>query len=174
MSFDGASLEINGGEIHVSDNFPIGTNGSTGRGNNTIVMNGGLLEGHIESPTYEAIGVYIANNDTFIMNDGEIKAYNGAGLLMRGGTVQINGGKITATGVAGGGGYIGDKKTIMSQSAIIYDEKSNYPGKEGMNLTVSGGTFVGFDKSIDVQSTEVEPQVFVFGGAFVPPYVPAD
>ena len=174
MSFEGATLELNDGKIFVSDNFPIGTNGNAGNGNNTIIMNGGYYEGRITSPTYEAIGVYIANNDTFIMNDGEIKAINGAGILMRGGTVELNGGKITATGVEGGGGYIGDKKTVMSQSAIIYDEKSNYPGKAGMNLTVNGGTFVGFDKSIDIQSTEVEPKVVVNGGAFVPPYVPAD
>lgn len=174
MAFDGASMEINGGKIVVSDNFPIGTNGSENRGNNTIVMNGGYLEGHITSNGYEAIGIYIANNDTFTMNDGEIFVENGAGILMRGGTVTLNGGKIKTTGIEGGGGWIGDNKTVMSQSAIIYDEKSNYPGKVGMNLTVNGGTYVGFDKSIDVQSTEVEPQVFVNGGAFVPPYVPVD
>ena len=174
MAFDGAELEINGGKIVVFDNFPIGTNGSENRGNNTIVMNGGYLEGHITSNGYEAIGIYIANNDTFTMNDGEIFVENGAGILMRGGTVTLNGGKIKTTGIEGGGGWIGDNKTVMSQSAIIYDEKSNYPGKVGMNLTVNGGTYVGFDKSIDVQSTEVEPQVFVNGGAFVPPYVPSD
>ena len=174
MAFEGATVEVNGGKIVVTDNFPIGTNGNSGQGNNTIIINGGYLEGHIESPTYEAIGIYIANNDTFIMNDGEVFVENGAGLLMRGGNVTLNGGKIRCTGVEGGGGFIGDQKTVMSQSAIIYDEKSNYPGKEGMELTVNGGTFIGFDKSIDVQSTEVEPKVYVYGGAFVPPYVPTD
>lgn len=174
MSFDGASLEINGGEIYVSDNFPIGTNGTDGRGNNTIIMNGGYLESHIVSEGYEAIGVYIANNDTFIMNDGEIKAIDGAGILMRGGTVELNGGKITATGHVGGGGYVGDKKKVMSQSAVIYDEASNYPGKEGINLTINGGIFVGFDHSLEVLSNDAEPAVVINGGAFVPPYVPVD
>jgi len=174
MAFDGAEVEFNGGTLLIDDNFALGTNGSTGRGNNTITMNGGYIDAHIVTNGYEAIGVYIANNDTFTMNGGEIFAENGAGILMRGGNVTLNNGKIKTTGVEGGGGWIGDKKTVMSQSAIIYDEKSNYPGKEGMNLTVNGGTFVGFDKSIDIQSTEVEPKVYVYGGAFVPPYVPAD
>ena len=174
MAFDGASVEFNGGELLIDDNFALGTNGSENRGNNTIVMNGGKIDAHIVTAGYEAIGIYIANNDTFTMNGGEIFAENGAGILMRGGTVTLNNGKIKTTGVEGGGGWIGDNKTVMSQSAIIYDEKSNYPGKAGMNLTVNGGTFVGFDKSIDVQSTEVEPKVYVYGGAFVPPYVPAD
>jgi len=174
MAFEGASIEVNGGKVVATDNFPIGTNGSDGQGNNTIVINGGYLEGHIVSPTYEAIGIYIANNDTFIMNDGEVFVENGAGLLMRGGNVTFNGGSIRCTGIEGGGGFIGDQKTVMSQSAIIYDEKSDYPGKKGMQLTVNGGTFVGYDKSIDVQSNEVEPKVYVYGGAFVPPYVPAD
>ena len=103
------------------------------------------------------------------MNGGEFKVFNGAGILMRGGTVELNGGKITATGVEGGGGWIGDQKTVMSQSAIIYDEKSNYPGKEGMNLTINGGVFIGFDHSIDVQSNEENPKVTVNGGSFIPP-----
>ena len=168
MAFSGATLELNNGKIIVTDNFPIGTNGSSGQGNNTIIVNGGYYEGHITSPKFEAIGVYIANNDTFIMNGGEIKAYNGAGILMRGGNVTLNNGKITATGVEGGGGFIGDQKTKMSQSAIIYDEKSKYPGSKGMNLTINGGVYVGFDKSLDVQSTEETPKITINGGAFIP------
>lgn len=174
MAFDGAGIEMNGGSITMVDNFGIGTNGTGGRGKNTIVMNDGYIEAHIISDGFEAIGVYIANDDTFIMNGGEIYSINGAGLVMRGGTVELNGGKIRCTGEEGGGGYVGDKKKVMSQSAVIYDEASNYPGKEGMNLTINGGTFVGFDHSVEVLSTEANPQVSVNGGAFIPVYVPVD
>jgi hypothetical protein len=62
----------------------------------------------------------------------------------------------------------------MSASAVIYHESANYPGKAGMILTINGGTLVGADKSVDVQSTEVEPKVYVYGGDLTPPYVPVD
>ncbi len=170
MSFNGAEIELNGGEVNVSDNFCIGTNGNSGQGNNTIVMNGGLLTGHITTAGYEAIGVYIANNDTFIMNDGEIFADNGAGICMRGGTVIINDGVITATGEPGTTGWIGDNKTKMSKSAVIYHESANYPGKTGMSLTINGGIFTGVDHSVEVLSNEDTPKVTVAGGTFDPAY----
>lgn len=173
---EGGIVEVNGGRIIVSDNFVIGTNKVENKGGNTILINDGYFEGHNTKENYEAVGIYVANNDTFTMNNGEIFVENGAGILVRGGAVILNNGSVTATGVANGGGYIDDEVTIMSQSAIIYDEKSDYPGKsvEGISITVNGGTYIGFDKSIDVQSTEVEPQVVVNGGAFVPTYVPTD
>ncbi len=169
-AFDGGDIEINGGTIECEDNFALFTNGSSGRGGNTIVVNDGLLIGNIKSAGYEAIGVYIANNDTFVMNGGEIRANNGAGLCMRAGTVTINDGKIVATGEAGTTGKIGDSNIQMSKSAIIYHESANYPGKGGMNLTINGGEFIGVDHSLEVLSNEVEPAVDVNGGEFTPAY----
>ena len=166
-----AEVEVNGGEITVSDNFCLFTNGSAGQGGNKITLNGGKLTGNITSPGYEAIGVYIANNDTFVMNGGEILANNGTGLCMRGGNVTINDGKIVATGESGRDGKIADDPTIMTDtSAIIYHETANYPGKAGMKLTVNGGRIVSVDHSIQVLSNEAEPQVFVNGGNLTPAY----
>ena len=170
MAFSGAALEINGGQLEGTDNFAVATNGSAGKGNNTIVMNGGSLVGRIQSAGYEAIGVYIANNDTFIMNDGDILAIDGAGLVMRGGQVTINGGKIVATGVANTTGWVGDNKTQMSKSAVIFHETANYPGNAGMKLTINDGIFIGIDNSIEVLSNSEEPQVYVNGGSFSPSY----
>ena len=170
MAFDGASLEIDGGQLAARDNFAIGTNGTNGRGNNTIVLNDGLLVGNIVSDGYEAIGVYIANNDTFIMNGGDILAQNGAGIVMRGGNVTINGGKIVSTGTAGTTGWVGDNKTKMSKSAIIFHETANYPGNANMRLEINDGIFIGVDHSVEVLSNAVEPQVFINGGSFTPDY----
>ena len=171
-AFDGAAIEMNGGHIECSDNFPIFTNGSAGRGGNTIVMNGGELIGNITSNGYEAIGVYIANNDSFTMNGGTIIGNGGAGLLMRAGTVVINDGEIIArvsdNRPEGSTGWIGDNKTKMSQSAVIYHESANYPGKEGMSLTINGGTFTGVAHSLEVLSDEATPNVTVNGGNFDP------
>ena len=169
-SFDGAEVVVNGGEMSISDNFALFTNGTAGRGNNTITMNGGNLVGNIKSAGYEACGVYIANNDTFLMNGGSITANGGCGLLMRGGTVVINNGTITALAGANVPGWVGDNKTKMNASGVIYHESANYPGKEGMNLTVAGGVITGVDHSIEVLSNEATPNVTVTGGVFSPAY----
>ena len=170
MAFDGAGVEFNGGMLNISDNFGLGTNGTAGRGGNTIVMNGGTINAKIKSAGYEAIGVYIPNDDTFIMNGGEILATDGAGLVMRGGHVIINDGKIVATGVAGTTGWVGDNKTKMSKSAIIYHERAKYPAKDSLNLEINGGVFIGVDNSIEVLSDEISPKVAINGGSYSPEY----
>ena len=172
-SFDGASVEINGGYIKGTDNFPVFTNGSSGRGGNTIVFNNGELEGNITSAGYESCGVYIANNDTFTMNGGKIVSNDGCGILMRAGTVVINDGEIIAKKAetdTHSPGWVGDNKVKMSASAVIYHESANYPGKAGMSLTINGGQFVGVDHSVEVLSNEVTPNVTVTGGTFSPDY----
>jgi len=172
-AFDGAAIEINGGNIKGTDNFPVFTNGTAERGGNTIVFNDGVLEGNITSNGYESCGVYIANNDSFTMNGGSIVSNDGCGILMRAGTVVINGGEVVAKKAAENThspGWVGDNKVKMSASAVIYHESANYPGKAGMSLTINGGNFVGVDHSIEVLSNEVAPNVTVTGGTFEPAY----
>ena len=169
-SFDGAEIVMNGGEMSISDNFGLFTNGTSGRGNNTITMNGGSIVSNIKSAGYEACGIYIANNDTFIMNGGSVTGNGGCGLLMRGGTVVINDGAITAIAGTNVPGWVGDNKTKMNASGIIYHESANYPGKEGINLTVAGGVITGVDHSIEILSNEATPNVTVTGGVFSPAY----
>lgn len=172
----GSTIIVNDGHLTGTDNFAVATNGSNGMGDNHITINGGTFEGNIVSPGYEAIGIYIANNDTFVMNGGDIIAHGGTGICMRGGNVTIKGGKITATNVDKNGnivadGKIGDDPTVMEGcSAVIYHESANYPGKEGMRLTITGGIITGVDHSVQVLSNEEEPQVFVTGGTFNPAY----
>ena len=173
---EGAELVMNGGLVETSDNMGIGTNGSAGQGGNVITVNGGKVDASIKSPGYEAIGIYIANNDTFVMNDGEVIANGGTGLCMRGGNVTIHGGTITATNVDKNGNVVPDGKiadkntTMMDCAAVIYDEAANYPGKEGMTLTIDGGTLTAVDHSVQVLSNETEPKVFVTGGNLTPAY----
>ena len=169
-AFTGGQIEINGGVISARDNFAIFTNGSTGKGGNTIIMNGGSLVSNIVSGGYEACGVYVANNDTFVMNGGEILANNGCGILMRGGNVTINDGTVVATGVAGTSGWVGDNKTKMSKSAVIFHETANYPGNADMQLHINGGTFIGVDHAVEVLSDAANPAVEVVGGTFSPAY----
>jgi hypothetical protein len=104
------------------------------------------------------------------MNGGDIIANNGAGLVMRGGNVTINGGRIAGTGIAGTTGWVGDNKTKMSKSAVIFHETANYPGNANMRLEINDGTFIGTDHSIEVLSDAAVPQVFINGGTFSPAY----
>ena len=165
---DGASAEINGGTISCSDGLPLFTNKAANEGGCSIILNNGTLIGNIDTAYYEACGVYIANNDTFVMNGGEVRGVNGCGILMRAGNVTINGGLVTATGEAGTTGYVDDNVTAMSKSTVIYHETANYPGKQGMSLTITGGRFVGVDHSVEILSTEVSPNVTITGGEFTP------
>ena len=173
-------VEINGGKLEGLDNFAIATNGNAGNNGNVITVNDGELIGNIRSAGYEAIGVYIANNDTFVMNGGSITAYGGTGLCMRGGDVTINGGTITATGTDKNGnavadGKIGDNAVVMTGvSAIVFHKHADYQNA-GMKLRVTGGTITGVDKSIDVVGfAEGEtPDIVVSGGVLTPAYTAA-
>ena len=173
-AFEGAEIVMNGGEIDITDNFALFTNGSAGKGGNTITVNGGRMTGNITSAGYEACGVYVANNDTFVMNGGEITANGGVGILMRGGNVTVNNGTVKSVATeahpAGSQGHVGDSVTNVGLSGIIYQENANYPGKAGMNLHITGGTVIGVDHAVEVLSNEEQPQVFVTGGSFTPPY----
>ena len=173
-------IEINGGTLEGLDNFAIATNGNAGNSGNVITLNDGELIGNIRTAGYEAIGVYIANQDTFIMNGGSITANGGTGLCMRAGTVTINGGFITATSTDKNGnsvadGKIGDDATVMTGvSAIVYHKSSDYQNT-GMSLTIHGGTVIGIDKSIDVVGLAEgeEPNITVGPSATLLPAYPA-
>ena len=172
------TITVNGGTLIGTDNFAVATNGNDGMGGNTIIINDGTFEGNITTTGYEAIGVYVANGDTFVMNGGSIIAHGGTGLCMRAGDVTINGGSITATNVDKNGnevadGKIGDDPAVMTGcSAIIFDQIRNYPGQsvKPMKLTVTGGTITGVDHSIQVLSEDANPNVFVTGGTLTPAY----
>lgn len=160
MAFDGAELNINGGTYNTVDNCVIGTNGTAGRGGNTINIKNATLLGKIQSNGYEACGIYVANNDIVNIEDSEIIVENGCGILMRAGNVTVKNTQITTTGTTGG--YVGDKKKVMSNSGIIYDEASNYPGKAGMSLVYGPDvTFNCSGETVEILSNEETPNVTV-------------
>lgn len=171
-TYDGSTLEIDGAEFYISDNFAIFTNGTEGRGGNTIIVNDVYIDNTITSNGYEACGIYLPNADTFIMNGGTVIANGGCGILQRGGSCTINGGTIKATMGDHVPGWVGDLKGEegkMPASAVIYHKHDNYKGGVGMELIINGGTFIGADASVSIISEEEHPNVTINGGAFVPP-----
>lgn len=154
----GAKLEMNGGEIECWDNCPIQGNGSNGQGNVEVVMNGGKLKAHIQSNGYIACGVYMPNSGKFIMNGGEIES-EGAGLVMRAGEVELNGGSIIATGATGVKGKVGDSKVTVGPYAVVYDESAKYPGASAGEFKLTIG------KDMVLEGTDGDLDVLLSAGA---------
>lgn len=160
-AYSKATIEINGGSIASEDKYALFTDG---QGENAIVINGGEIIGHTMTAGHEACGVYVASNDKVTMNGGKILANGGCGLLMRNGRIVINNGEITALNGDNVPGPIGDDSTVLTASAIIYQE-TTYPN---MFLIINNGMFTGFNKSIDVISSK--PNITINGGRFNPWY----
>lgn len=168
---DDCSITINNGTIKSLNSFSIYS--SRVSSGNTIVLNGGHLESSTITNNFESCCVYIAGNDEFTMNGGVVESIDGCGILMRAGTVVINDGEVTAKKKGSDShspGYVEQMNKQMSASAVIYDEASDFPSKDGMSLTIHNGTFTGVDHSLEILSNEVEPAVIVTGGTFVPDY----
>ena len=131
MAFDGSAFVINGGTYTCYDNFVFGTNGSAGRGGNTITINGGTFNGSITSENYIACGIYVANSDTVVVNGGEFNITNGVGILARSGNTTV--GENVVFNMLGENeiaGIIGDAEqpAVQSGNALVWDFVAGYPG----------------------------------------------
>lgn len=127
------NLTINGGTFTTTDNFVVGTNGTSGHGKNFITINGGTFNGHIKSKGYIGCGVYVANDDTVKINAGEFNIYNGCGVLARSGNTTVaDGVKFNFTNDVDGikEGWVGDKNALVPVNARIVKDlsKESYPG----------------------------------------------
>jgi len=161
LVLSGAKLEINGGKLVGLDNGPVMGNGTAGKGDIEIVMNGGELEGNIQSAGYVAVGVYMPNSGSFTMNGGKITANGGAGLVARGGVSTINSGEIIATAHPTlEVGKVGDSRQVVPCSAIVYDKNSKYPAMDSLQIVVENGVALsGAHSDIEIISDEEQPNV---------------
>ena len=167
-----SDLTINDGTIRSLNGFCVYTNKISD--SNNITLNNGYLESNVISNNNESCCVLMAGNNTFTMNNGVVKSTDGCGILMRAGVVVVNGGRVTAEKKETGShspGYIDGVSTPMFATAIIYDEMTGYPQKGSLSLTVTGGTFIGVDHSLEILHDEVQPVVEITGGTFVPDYL---
>lgn len=156
LGFKDSVITINGGTVTGIDNGPVMGNGSAAGSANdgtnmNVVMNGGTLIAHIQSPGYIACGVYVPNSGSFTMNGGEIIS-DGCGICMRGGQVNIGANaKITAKGATGVKGKVGDSRVVVGPYAIVYDANSKYPAMGTLELNIADGAqLTGTDGDVDV------------------------
>lgn len=134
LAIDGGSVEINGGNYSTTDNGVIMTNGTDGRGGNTIVINDGKFTGRITSSGYLAHVVYLANTDRLIVNGGIFTVENGSAFVVRGGYLKINP-NVTISASGSGTGKVGDgNQLIPAGYDVVIDYKSNYPAVDTINV----------------------------------------
>ena len=128
--FDASTATINGGQYNTTDNFVVGTNGSEGRGGNTITINGGTFNGGITSAGFCKCGIYAANDDIITVNGGTFNVQGGIGIAVRAGQVFVDDDVVFNVGEPNGQGKVGDKQTLLpTGKAFVLDfTLADYPG----------------------------------------------
>ena len=137
----GATLTIKDGIFNGIDNAVVIFNGTNRTGDaSTITINGGTFNGTIQSEGYIACGIYAPWKDNIIVKGGTFNITGGAGIVARAGTVTITGGEFNTTGNTTG--YVGDSKTTVPCSALVFDSRSGYPAKDpNSKISVQAGKF---------------------------------
>ena len=178
----GASVTVNGFAVIESlDNAAVAGNGTNSpeekRGGTSITISGKCwLIGRIQNSGYAACGIYHPQQGTLTIkyNAGipNIVAINGAGIVMRGGTLDYRAGNITATGDASFVGKVGDTPIEVGTSGIVYDRDCDYYDAANVKITIpSSGEkkVVGAKSAIQVINDKAQDISGVFdiqGGSF--------
>ena len=178
----GASVTVNGFAVIESlDNAAVAGNGTNepGKklgGTSITIMGKCWLIGRIQSPGYAACGIYHPQQGTLTIKYSagipNIVAVNGAGIVMRGGTLDYRAGNITATGDANFVGKEGDSRVVVGTSGIVYDRDCDYYDAANVKITIpSSGEkkVVGAKAAIQVINDKAQDISGVFdiqGGSF--------
>lgn len=143
----GASVTVKSSAVVESlDNAAVAGNGTykdtEKRGGTSITIMGKCwLIGRIQSNGYAACGIYHPQQGTLTIkyNAGipNIVAVNGAGIVMRGGTLDYRAGNIIATGEANFVGKVGDSRVVVGTSGIVYDRDCGYYDVANAKIAIS-------------------------------------
>lgn len=179
----GASVTVNGSAVIESlDNAAVAGNGTykdtEKRGGTSITISGKCwLIGRIQSQGYAACGIYHPQQGTLTLKYSRgipnIVAVNGAGIVMRGGTLDYRAGNIIATGEANFVGKVGDSRVVVGTCGIVYDRDCGYydAAKAKINISDNSGEkkVVGAKAAIQVINDKAQDISGVFdiqGGNF--------
>ncbi len=155
-----ATFTMDGGTITTVDNCGVGGNGrdTDYYKNYTININGGVINGNIKSAGYVSCGIYHPNKGTVNVTGGVINSSNGAGIVQRAGTLNIEGGTINAKGSATG--KVGDSRVVVSASAVVVDKEANYPEVGTLVTKVSKDALLdGVAGSIETIGNDINVQL---------------
>lgn len=179
----GASVTVDGAAVVESlDNAAVAGNGTNTPerklGGTSITISGKCwLIGRIQSPGYAACGIYHPQQGILTLKYSSggipnIVAVNGAGIVMRGGTLNYSAGNIIATGDANFVGKVGDSRVVVGTSGIVYDRDCGYYDAANAKITIpSSGEkkVVGAKAAIQVINDKAQDISGVFdiqGGNF--------
>lgn len=167
--------------VESLDNAAIAGNGTNTPerklGGTSITISGKCwLIGRIQSQGYAACGIYHPQYGTLTIKYSagipNIVAVNGAGIVMRGGTLDYRAGNIIATGDANFVGKVGDSRVVVGTSGIVYDRDCGYYDAANAKITIpSSGEkkVVGAKAAIQVINDKAQDISGVFdiqGGNF--------
>ena len=179
----GASVTVNGAAVVESlDNAAVAGHGSNTSekklGGTSITISGKCwLIGRIHSQGYAACGIYHPQQGTLTIKYSRgipnIVAVNGAGIVMRGGTLDYRAGNIIATGDASFVGKVGDSRVVVGTSGIVYDRDCDYYDAANVKINISDNSgekkVVGAKAAIEVINDKAQDISGVFdiqGGVF--------
>lgn len=156
----GARVTVNGAAVIESlDNAAVAGNGTNSPekklgGTSITIMGKCWLIGRIQSQGYAACGIYHPQQGTLTIKykkgTPHIVAINGAGIVMRGGTLDYQAGYITATGDANFTGKVGDSRVVVGTSGIVYDRDCDYYDVARTNIAIKNDW--GYTKVIGAKS----------------------
>lgn len=149
--------------VESLDNAAVAGNGTNTPerklGGTSITISGKCwLIGRIQSQDYAACGIYHPQQGTltikYHLGIPNIVAINGAGIVMRGGTLDYRAGNIIATGEANFVGKVGDSRVVVGTCGIVYDRDCGYydAAKAKINISDNSGEkkVVGAKSAIQV------------------------
>ena len=167
--------------IESLDNAAVAGNGTNSPekklGGTSITISGKCwLIGRIQSPGYAACGIYHPQQGTLTIKYSagipNIVAVKGAGIVMRGGTLDYRAGNIIATGDANFVGKVGDSRVVVGTSGIVYDRDCDYYDAANVKITIpSSGEkkVVGAKSAIQVindSNNNIDDVFDIQGGQF--------
>lgn len=161
----GASVTVDGAAVIESlDNAAVAGNGTNEpekkMGGTSITISGKCwLIGRIQSPGYAACGIYHPQQGTLTIKYSRgipnIVAVNGAGIVMRGGTLDYRAGNITATGDVNFTGKVGDTGAQIGNCGIVYDYDCGYYDAANAKIKITN-----VSRNTNVVGTKSAIQVF--------------
>ena len=172
--FGNGHVQINGGKIYARDNGAVGANGSAKYAPYPylIEINSGELVADTQSAGYANCGLYASNAGLVKISGGTIVGKQGAGVVLRGGSLIVDGGVISGEGDTQGL-RMGDANPTFC-GGIEIGNSCNYPGKVE-NIEINGGEISSLNFSaVAVIGDPSDPQtpnsknstVILNGGAY--------
>lgn len=133
------TVNITDGVFTSNDNAVISGNGTNDAKyqNGTIDISGGTFNAKIKSEGYVACGIYHPQRGTLKVTGGTFNVEKGCGILMRGGSLDMNGSKASFKCTGSNTGKVGDSRVVVPCGQnIVKDAYSAY--YDAANITIKG------------------------------------